>query len=1406
MSQYSSEWWFADGQLAASQRAAVFLEDQNTYAPIFADAGLTIPLANPTMTSPTGILAFYAADNNYWIFVGSVDKGASVLARIGPVPAGAVFSVNNVGPDIAGNVELTASEVGAIPISDVIAKGDLLVGTGSGAVARLPIGPDDHMLFADSSFPTGVQWGLLTQFVDSVNGQQGDVVLTYLDVEAIPTTIVTNKGDIVAASAFNDPANLPVGADGTVLTADSSQATGLKWGPAGGGGGIPETIIDAKGDLIAGAAPDTPARVGVGSDGQVLRADSVAPAGVAWDTLTASDVGADPAGAAAAAQAAAIAASLQKTANLSDVASAATSRTNLGLGGAATLNVGTTAGTVAAGDDTRIVGAQQRATLTTKGDLLATLSSATTTRLPVGVDGQVLSADSTQTTGLKWIDDTGDGDVVGPGSATDTGIARYDGTTGKLIQDSTVTVSDLGTVTLTPQAGPFPVNPGDIFYDNSSQSLASSNDQITTSVDRQTLILVNNSTGSSISPGEAVYITGNIGTFPYIPTVALARADAALTSRSIGLCAHNIPAGQNGYVVAEGLLPGLSTTLFNDGDYVYVSPLAAGQLVNVRPTPPDYAVCVGIVSVVDIAHGAITVFRTEAVVGEGDVNGPASSTDNAIARYDGLTGKIIQDSGITVTDTGGLVLPGQGFPPPYVDGELYYDTNFHSPAFTNDDSGVVLKVGQQEYVRVLNNTGVTFSAGEAVYVTGSDVTFPYPPTVDRTSWTGEPQSHAIGLTAEIILPGNYGYVLIHGLLYGVPTSSFNYGDYLYVGPANGALTNAKPVAPNFACVVGMVTVSDISHGTISVFRTQAALGLGTANQVRGVNSAGTAEENKTLQGTAGRLTVTHSANTVTFDVDTTLSNSKIDKSTLSAKGSLISATASATPVDIPVGSDTQVLTADSAQVSGVKWAAVPAAPVTSVNGHTGVVVLTNSDIGSVPTGRAVNTTNGLTGGGTLGADLTLQPVYGTIANTVAQGNDSRITGGIQGPASATSTAIVLFNGTTGKLAQNSNVLISSLGTITLPAQTLASQGTNNQLVYTGEDFFLTYNDAAASSVNLGQQTTLKVHNSTGSTLASFNAVYITGTIGGPIGFIPTVALAQANALTTSKVAGIVQQPIPNGSDGFITVKGSIAVGNTSGMAVGDTLYLSPTTPGAFTNVAPVSPNYVTPMATVNNVSLTLGTANVSIQTPTLGIADGQVIMGMSGAAGNISTIASLLPSFAVFPGTTLGFFPAGGIGVSRTNATATLNQLYLIPFSILNDHTLSNISFEVTGATVGALMRLGLYAALSPTNPVPNGAPVADYGTISAASAGLVQSSGHSTPLTPGVYYIAMVPQTAAPNIRFNAGYSPYIATQSFVTGATASGWANGYGHVTPVPGALPSITGPGFITALASSPLCGFV
>lgn len=80
---------------------------------------------------------------------------------------------------------------------------------------------------------------------------------------------------------------------------------------------------------------------------------------------------------------------------------------------------------------------------TTKGDLIVRDNSANV-RLPVGGDGLVLVADSTQATGIKWASVAGTGDVVGPASATDNAVSRFDGTTGKLIQNSVVIIGDTG--------------------------------------------------------------------------------------------------------------------------------------------------------------------------------------------------------------------------------------------------------------------------------------------------------------------------------------------------------------------------------------------------------------------------------------------------------------------------------------------------------------------------------------------------------------------------------------------------------------------------------------------------------------------------------------------------------------------------------------------------------------------------------------------------------------------------------------------------------------------------------------------------------------------------------------------------------------------------------------------------
>jgi len=102
-----------------------------------------------------------------------------------------------------------------------------------------------------------------------------------------PTTdIVTTKGDLLAATAADTVTRLGVGTNGHVLIADSSTATGLKWGID------PTTdVVTTKGDLLAATTADTVTRLGVGTNGQILVANSATTTGLEWQTPTYASTG-----------------------------------------------------------------------------------------------------------------------------------------------------------------------------------------------------------------------------------------------------------------------------------------------------------------------------------------------------------------------------------------------------------------------------------------------------------------------------------------------------------------------------------------------------------------------------------------------------------------------------------------------------------------------------------------------------------------------------------------------------------------------------------------------------------------------------------------------------------------------------------------------------------------------------------------------------------------------------------------------------------------------------------------------------------------------------------------------------------------------------------------------------------
>ena len=93
-------------------------------------------------------------------------------------------------------------------------------------------------------------------------------------------------------------------------------------------------------------------------------------------------------------------------------------------------------------------------------------------------------------------------------------------------------------------------------------------------------MLVKNVTGSTMTPGQVVYVSGvTLG----IPDVQLARANASTTLPALGVVMDSILTTAIGQVMIGGIAT-FDTTTFSTGNQLYVSTTAAGALQNTRPS------------------------------------------------------------------------------------------------------------------------------------------------------------------------------------------------------------------------------------------------------------------------------------------------------------------------------------------------------------------------------------------------------------------------------------------------------------------------------------------------------------------------------------------------------------------------------------------------------------------------------------------------------------------------------------------------------------------------------------------------------------------------------------------------------------------------------------------------------
>ena len=121
-------------------------------------------------------------------------------------------------------------------------------------------------------------------------------------------------------------------------------------------------------------------------------------------------------------------------------------------------------------------------------------------------------------------------------------------------------------------------------------------------------IQVKNATGVTITKGSVVYASGGTGANLL---VSLAQANAESTSsQTLGFVEADIVNGASGLVVVNGVITGLNTAAYTDGDPVFLSPTTPGGyivgLAN-KPSAPSHLVYLGNITRSQSVNGTIQV-------------------------------------------------------------------------------------------------------------------------------------------------------------------------------------------------------------------------------------------------------------------------------------------------------------------------------------------------------------------------------------------------------------------------------------------------------------------------------------------------------------------------------------------------------------------------------------------------------------------------------------------------------------------------------------------------------------------------------------------------------------------------------------------------------------------------------
>lgn len=188
---------------------------------------------------------------------------------------------------------------------------------------------------------------------------------------------------------------------------------------------------------------------------------------------------------------------------------------------------------------------------------------------------------------------------------------------------------------------------GSLAWDNAQGSISLG---LSNTVDLQlglkNLFYVKNQTGSTIFSNTVVMANGTVGNSGTI-LISPAIGNGNFPARYImGVTAESIDNGEDGYVLSFGKLREINTSMFSEGDILYLDPANPGKMTNTEPVAPSVKAAVAIVVTKHPTAGEIFVRPTfsdklldiqDVYISNNISNGQSIAWVSANSRFENMT-------------------------------------------------------------------------------------------------------------------------------------------------------------------------------------------------------------------------------------------------------------------------------------------------------------------------------------------------------------------------------------------------------------------------------------------------------------------------------------------------------------------------------------------------------------------------------------------------------------------------------------------------------------------------------------------------------------------------------------------------------------------------------------------------